>query len=306
MLHAAALSTVLLGVWIVVGSAPAKACTACACGSSAALPMGTEVPYAERLRTGVVLQTASTRETGSLGTSTALASNLVGVLLWAPWRGLMVDAALPLGGRLQWHDDALEGRSVGLGDVDVGARLLWQNRGFAPTLMAGVRLGARLPTTTWLRRDDGASRPRALQPGLGEVGGALQLQGAYAPNPTTTVVATVDGLVPLVSVYDDRHSGALVEARLLALWRFHPSASLRGGVLGRHVGDDVVTDPDAGTDNKVAVPQSTARQSLLVETGVSLDLTSSTQLALTVAIPAWQTGKVQDGPRITTALVFDW
>ena len=285
-----------------LSSAPAQACTACACGSAASLPMGAEVPWAGRLRAGVVVNTTGTSNSTALGRADVLGASVNGVLLWAPRRGLMVDVAVPLGARLQLHDGVAEGRGVGVGDIDVGARVVAQDRAFAPTWLGGLRLGARLPTTTWLRREDGQSRSRAIQPGLGELGLAAQLQGVFAPTRDITLVALVDGLLPLMSAYDSSRSGAAVDARTFGLLRANAVVSARLGLWARGTAaahhDRVAAKAAALVDE--------ARAAGGVEAGVVVDLSPEVQLGILSAVPVLSVGDVVEAPRLSASLLFDW
>ncbi len=282
-------------------SSPTRACTACACGSSASLPAGAEIPWGGRLRTGVVLTTSGTHTSDKLGRADAMGATLSGLLLWAPSSDLMLDVAVPLGARVLLHDGVGEGVGVGMGDVDVGGRVFARDRAFAPTWLGGLRVGARLPTTTWLRRDDGSSRARAVQPGLGELGLSAQLQGVYAPNRTLAFVGIVDGQLPLLSLYDDVTSGALVEARAFALLRANGLVSVRGG-LGARGNADARRDDDV----ERAKASSEARAVAFVEAGVVADLSTELQLAVTAQVPTLGLGEVGESPRLSAALLFDW
>jgi hypothetical protein len=305
--RAAKAATALLVAGVVVsqlGAADAVACTACACGSAAALPIGSEIPWAGRVRTGVVVNSASTVNEDALGVVTAKAVDVAGVVLWAPAPAVVVDAIVPLGLRELGHDGVVEGRGVGLGDLAAGARVVWRDRAFAPSLVLSSRLGGRAPSTTWLTRADGSARPRALQPGLGEATVDVQLQAVLMASSPITVALAIDAAAPLASLRDSVRSGPTVAGRGFALWRVDRRASVRGGVAVSAIGDDVKnTSADAFTDGKT---NDVGRVTAFVEAGVGVDLSDDVMVAAVAAVPVSWMGDLRDGSRTSLSLMIDW
>jgi hypothetical protein len=259
------------------------------------LPLGTEVPYAGRLRTSTVLQMGSVRRNNALGVSQSTSATLMGAALWSPTRSLGIDVAVPLAARVVTHDGVREAYGVGVGDVDVGGRLFLADRTFAPRAVAGLRLGARLPTTTWLRRPDGQSLPRGVQPGTADAAATVQLFGVALPTSTLTLTGVVDALAPLANREGEITGGFVVEGRAFAIWRAAEAVSVRGGGAATLV---------TASDTKSAAPD--ARQAVFAEVGVSVDVDASTFVAVVVAMPTWRGGRDAEGPRATLSWTRDW
>jgi hypothetical protein len=282
--------TVLLAV--VVDAAPAAACAACACGSTAALPVGTELPFVGRVRTSVGLTAASTTTKDSTGAVTVGAIGLPVTAMVAVHEALTLDVTVPLALRLRGDAQrGVDGHGVGVGDVVVGARAVWRDRAFAPHLVLGGRLGAMLPTTSILRRSDGVPMADALQPGTASLAPVLELSGAFFAG-DVVVVATTTGLVPLWSRLDENEA-ASTQARLFALWRLNERLTLRGGVIGRGTAGST-----HGDDARVGVGP---------EVGVVIDVVTDVAVAAIASVPLPVAGgAVVEGGRAELTLLVDW
>jgi hypothetical protein len=290
----AALLLLMVVLGVVVDATPARACAACACGSTAALPVGTELPFAGRVRTSVSLQAATTTTTDSTGAVTVTALGLPVTAMVAVHEALTLDVTVPLGLRLRADaQHGVDGRGVGVGDVVVGARAVWRDRPFAPRLVLGARVGAMLPTTTVLRRADGAPMASALQPGTAGLAPVLELSGAWFVG-DVVVVATASGLAPLWSRLDEVEA-ASAQARAFTLWRLDERLTLRGGLIARATGPGDSAHRD---DRRVGVGP---------EVGVIVDVVTDVAVAATASVPLPVVGgAVVEGGRAELTLLVDW
>lgn len=286
------LTVVLAVVVVVVDVTPARACAACACGSTAALPVGTELPFVGRVRTSVGLAATSTTTTDSTGAVTVGALGLPVTAMMAVHEALTLDVTVPLGLRLRADDHhGVDGQGFGVGDVVVGARAVWRDRAFAPRLVLGGRLGAMLPTTSILRRTDGTPMADALQPGTASLAPLVEVSGAFFVG-DVVVVATATGLVPLWSRLDEVEATSS-QARLFGLWRLDERLTLRGGVIGRATAGSAHGD--------------VARVGVGPEVGVVVDVVTDVAVAATASVPLPVVGgAVVEGGRAELSLLVDW
>ncbi len=299
----ALLSTALLSglLW----SSPSSACAACACGSTAALPVGAELPFAGRLRMALSTQAFSTTTADPLGDVTLFGGAGAVTIMAAVNDAIVVDVSVPLSLRLRRTGGTIDGRSVGLGDMGLGVRFVWADRPFGPRLAASVRLGATLPSSTTLTDSDGQPLTIPLQPGAGALAPHLQLTGVWLPSPTVSVMGSLSGTAPLLGVRDDL-GAAVVEGRVLGLVRATEQVSLRGGLLARGVSDTLATLAVVD-DTHVTTHHGDARAAVGPEVGVTIDLDTDIALAATASLPIVGVGDaVTDGGRAELTLLVDW
>jgi len=301
------LSTVLLST--LLWSAPSSACAACACGSTAALPVGAELPFAGRIRLALSTQAFSTTTADPLGDVTLFGGAAAVTVMVAVNRAIVVDGSLPLSLRLRRTDGTFDGRSAGLSDLGLGVRFVWTDRAFGPHLAASVRLGLTLPSSTTVTGRDGQPLTTPLQPGAGVLAPQLQLTGVWLPSTTLSVMASLSGTAPVLGLREDL-GAAVVEGRLLTIVRATDTVSLRGGLLARGVSDTIhVTDDPAIHDDHAASAHngSDARAAVGPEVGVTVDLGIDTALAATASLPVLAFGgAVTDGGRAELTLLVDW
>lgn len=298
----ALLSTTLLAT--LLWSAPSSACAACACGSTAALPVGAELPFAGRLRLALSTQAFSTTTADPLGDVTLFGGAGVVTIMGAITNAVVVDASVPLSLRLRRTGGTIDGRSVGLGDMGLGVRFVWADRAFGPHLAASVRLGATLPSSTTLTGSDGQPLTNPLQPGAGALAPQLQLTGVWLPSPTVSVMGSLSGTGPLLGLRDDL-GAAVVEGRVLALVRATEQVSLRGGLLARGVSDTLTAVTIV--DSHLTTHHGDARAAVGPEVGVTIDLDTDLALAATASLPIVGVGDaVSDGGRAELTLLVDW
>jgi len=282
----------LLALVAIIDATPVRACAACACGTTAALPVGTELPFVGRVRTSVGLVWSTTSTTDSTGTVTVAAPVMPVTAMVAVHEALTLDVTVPLGLRLRADDrHGVDGQGFGVGDIVVGARAVWRDRALAPRLVLGGRLGAMLPTTSILRRADGTPMADALQPGTASLAPLVEVSGAWFVG-DVVVVATASGLAPLWSRLDEVES-ASSQVRLFALWRLDERLTLRGGVISRATAGSA-----HGDDARIGVGP---------EVGVVVDVVTDVAVAATASVPLPVAGgAVVEGGRAELSLLVDW
>lgn len=297
------LPTVMLSA--LLWSAPSSACAACACGSTAALPVGAEFPFAGRIRMALSTQAFSTTTADPLSDVTLFGGAGAVTIMVAVNRAIVVDGSLPLSLRLRRTDGIVDGRSVGLGDMGLGVRLVWTDRAFGPRLAASVRLGATLPTSQTLTGHTGTPLSTSMQPGAAALAPQLQLTGVWLPSQTLSVMGSVAGTAPALGLRADL-GAAVVEGRLLAIVRATDIVSLRGGLLARGVSDTLSAGDDEHADHD-GEHHSDARDAVGPEVGVTIDLGTDIALAATASLPVVAFGgAVTDGGRAELTLLVDW
>lgn len=286
----------LLGATSIAWSMPASACPSCACGVQNPTRLGADVPFAGRLRVGVVSTTATLREDDMV----LLASDLSVAGSFAVTDFLVVEGALPLSTRFVLEPDAMTGRAVGLGDGRVGVRLVaWRDRAFAPRLLVAVRAQAVLPTAPTLFVRD-VPVEMALQPG----GGAVALNGSVAllarPTPRLLLGLDVAAHTPLLAVRDDASAGTTGQVSTLA--QFDVTDLLAVRAMASAVATQAPLSMH-GADGKTL----SERGSLYSGLGLSFTLSPSLLGVLDVEVPVVHFGEqiAQDGARATAGFVVD-
>lgn len=142
------LMTYALAAMLLLAPRSVKACATCECGDPTLVVMGTEQPFAQRVRPSLSLR-HRTDAVGRVGINRVELSEqrLELALAYAPLDWLMLSATVPLVRRqLDYTDLSREG-FFGIGDSDVRARLfVFRDRDLAPRHLIAVALGLKLPT----------------------------------------------------------------------------------------------------------------------------------------------------------------
>jgi hypothetical protein len=282
-------------------AAPSSACAACACGSTAALPVGAELPFAGRWRVALSTQAFSTTTADPLGDVLLQGGTGAVTIVAAVTDAIVVDVSLPLSLRLRRTGGTIDGRSMGMGDMALGARLVWTDRAFGPHLALSVRVGAMLPTSLTLTGGDGSPLSTSMQPGFAALAPQLQLTGVWLLSTTTSLLGSLSATAPLVGRRDTL-GAAVVEARLLGLGRASERVSVRGGLVARGVSDTISADALDGSHR-----DGEARAAVGPEVGVTVDIDTDVALAATASVPVVGIGgAVTEGGRAELTLIIDW
>lgn len=279
----------------------AAACAACGCGSQAPLPLGSELPFAGRLRTALTSTSMATTRADALGTAELMAAQAALSVAWSIDERWVLDGSLPVSGRALRHDGDVEATGVGVGDIDVGVRYALRSG----ALSGGLRLGGQAPTTTVIHDDTGAPITGAVQPGAAAWGVSGQAHVALAQGPLLGVV-TIAGAAPLATALSWRTPPSAL-TRAVAYFRASPLVSAVAGVSAVVVGDTV----SAGVNLR------DARVSAGPEAGVVLEPVMDWSLTLSAWVPAATAPlststtsatkeRVAEGARVSLSLAKDW
>lgn len=192
----------MLGVLLLVLSlpSPAQACSACSCGDPTLTVMGSEQPFAGRLRLSTELR-YRTDQVGEPGVD-ALALQELRLDLgasYAPRDWWVLSATAPVVFRDLTFANLSNERAAGLGDVELrGKAIVFQRESFRTRHLFGVMVGAKLPTAPLLRDSKGRTLSADAQAGTGSLDAQLGLSYAYFARPWS-LYASVTGLAPVLA-----------------------------------------------------------------------------------------------------------
>jgi hypothetical protein len=161
----------VLAVALGLSTTPAWACATCGSGDPTLTSMGTEQPFAGRLRLATSLRAWGLSE-GDAGLDQVDTREVRMDLSasYAPSRWLFLSATLPLQAR-RVRDVSLAHESAGgPGDLEVSLKaFVYRDRDFAPDHLVSVLAGAKLPTAPWQRDAQGRALSLDAQLGSGSV-----------------------------------------------------------------------------------------------------------------------------------------
>ena len=166
-----ALWAALWAVSVGLGAGRAEACAACDSGDPTLTALGTEQPFAGRLRSALALR----YRTDAIGVPGVDRSNIRELRAdlssaWAPSEGWFIVANLPFIYRRVSDDSLAESEVWGLGDAELDAKwFAWQDRAFAPRQLLAFLGGVELPTGAWQKDAAGDYLPLEVQPGSGSL-----------------------------------------------------------------------------------------------------------------------------------------
>jgi hypothetical protein len=148
-------------------SGDARACASCGCGDPTLTSMGTEQPFAGRLRLATQMR-AWSLTSGQRGEDAAALRELRMDLsvAYAPLPWLFLSAMAPLQARSRQDISLAREAGWGLGDMEIGARLfVFRDREFSPDHLVSILAGSRMPTS--VTQTDAGGRPLSLDAQLG-------------------------------------------------------------------------------------------------------------------------------------------
>jgi hypothetical protein len=145
----------------------ASACATCACGDPTLTSMGTEQPFAGRLRLAATVRAWGMTEGEAGQDAVTLRELRMDVAAsYAPVRWLFLSATLPLQARGVRDVSLARERSWGPGDLEISAKAyVFRDREFSPDHLVSVLVGAELPTSPMVH--DAQGRPLSLDAQLG-------------------------------------------------------------------------------------------------------------------------------------------
>ncbi|PTL80887.1 transporter [Vitiosangium sp. GDMCC 1.1324] len=209
------------------------ACATCACGDPTLTSMGTEQPFAGRLRFAAQMRAWGLTTGQESVDAVALRELRMDLsVAYAPLPWLFLSATLPLQARTVRDVSLARETSWGLGDMEVGAKVfVFRDREFSPDHLLGVFVGARLPTSPTVSDRDGRPLSLDAQLGTGSVDPILGL--SYSTfRADWSFVASATGYLPTRGREGFR-AGASLRSTLAAQYQPNPRWALRLAVDGR-------------------------------------------------------------------------
>ena len=175
---------------VLLYGAEVLACATCACGDPTLTVMGTEQPFAGRLRLSASFDLRS--ETSGLTERTSIEEQRLGFgTSYAIVDWLQVSLSVPLVRKHVTAPDLSTDTTYNLGDLDLRARaVVWRDRNFAPRHLLSFNVGAELPTTPLLEHNDGTSLAVEAQAGTGSLDPMFGLSYAFFANPISLFAST--------------------------------------------------------------------------------------------------------------------
>lgn len=287
----------------------ARACAVCGCGDSTLSVTGTEAPLGGRVRTGAEVRALEDSWAGPVGGTTVMRDvRTTLVASFAPLRHLMLSVALPVVARDVVLPNLARVRTVGLGDVDLRARLfVMQDRFLQPRHQLSAHAGVLLPTALALSLPGSAAaarrRPRlnAVDEAVGGMMSVMPLLGVtYQMRPWSqlTVQSTVNLQVPVAFTTDTR-VGAMANVLGAVQWQPVGRAALRGLLEGRAASPTRVGG--LGTDKNSGGAVLFSGGEVVASPWTDLLFTAS------IRVPVWNAlhGRQQVGPVLAVGVIRD-
>jgi hypothetical protein len=157
-----------LCVAVVIKAGPVFACATCLCGDPTITTMGSEKPFAGRMRAAVEYLSRS-EKTGEPGVSEIVTDEerVTYSFSYAPNAEWIVAASLPFATKQVTRFDTSRAQGSGMGDLDLSARwFLGTDESFPARHLWGLQFGLRVPTSTE-QRHAGEVIDIDAQPGAG-------------------------------------------------------------------------------------------------------------------------------------------
>lgn len=147
----------------------ARACATCACGDPTLTSMGTEQPFAGRLRLATTVRAWGQTQGEAAVDAVSLRELRMDLsAAYAPRSWLILSATLPLQARSVRDVSLMREQGWGPGDLEVAAKAyVFRDKAFSPNHLLGVLVGARLPTSPTLHAADGTALSIDAQLGTG-------------------------------------------------------------------------------------------------------------------------------------------
>ncbi len=161
-------------------ASPASACATCGCGDPTLTSMGSEKPFAGRLRTGLGV---SAREDvmGDPGVDELELSEqrLDLQVAWAPTSWLFLQGNLPFFRRETRDATWAKAETIGLGDLELRAKFFVYKDRAMPRHLIAVTPGVTIPLSSMKEDAQGQPLPMEAQPTLGTFAGLLGVSYAH-------------------------------------------------------------------------------------------------------------------------------
>lgn len=221
------------------------ACATCACGDPTLTSMGTEQPFAGRLRFANQVRAWGLTTGQEAVDAVALRELRMDLsVAYAPLPWLFLSATLPLQTRSVQDVSLARETAWGPGDMEVGAKVfVFRDRDFSPDHLVGLLVGARLPTSPTVRDADGRPLSLDAQLGTGSLDPLLGLSYSTFRG-DWSFLASATGYLPTRGREGFR-AGASLRTTLAAQLQPGPRWALRLALDGRLEGpSDLLGVPD--------------------------------------------------------------
>jgi hypothetical protein len=220
----------LLACAVGLSGARAYACAVCGCGDPTLTRLGTEQPFAGRVRGSAELRLRSDDVGQPRVDQIRLREQRLDLALaWAPHDRVFLMLTVPLLHRSVEYVNLARRSTWGLGDVELRAKVfVLRERVERATHLVGAVVGVKTPTAPAQRDPSGALLPVELEPGTGSFDPLAALSYAFFDDPWSAYVS-VQGTYPTQGREDFRAAPSL-RATALGQYQFMPLLALRGGV----------------------------------------------------------------------------
>ena len=234
----------------VAATAPtAHACAVCQCGDPTLTTMGSEKPFAGRLRLSLDMRYRTDHVGQPAIDELDIHEERADLALsWAPREWLLLAADLPLVHRRVSYVNLARQSVTGPGDVELRAKaFVFRDRHFAPRHLVAVQVGASLPTAPLLRDGRGMALPSEAQLGTGGVSPLAGLSYGFFADPWSLYASAI-GYLPIGS-RAGLDQGASLRSTVAAQYQARTWLAGRLGVdtrLDARSVENGTDDPDSG------------------------------------------------------------
>jgi hypothetical protein len=288
-------------VAVIASMAPARAwaCATCGCGDLTLTVMGSEKPFAGRLRSAVQVQ----QRTDTVGrvdfNEQSLSEQRVDAqLVWVPVDKLVLMLDVPALTREVRYVNLAEKDTTGLGDVELrGKFFIYQDDVFVPHHLLALTGGVKLPTAHLQRGPDGELLPIELQPGTGSVDPIGGFAYAYFDFPWS-FYASATGILTTMGQNGYRSSRSLRTTTALQ-YQLIPEVALRAGV-------DTRTDSIALENGAPAADSGGFIGFATAETLFSFGMDWMLYGAVRVPVVNALLGRHVEGPFVSAGIAYDF
>lgn len=277
----------------------AWACSTCGCGDLTLTVMGSEKPYAGRLRAALELR-HRTDAVGTPGFTEQRLSEqrLDAQLIWAPLDRLVLMVDVPALYRDVRYVNLANRSTTALGEIELRAKaFVYQNDPYVPSHLLAVIGTLKLPTAPLQRGADDTLLPIELQAGTGSFDPGAGIAYAYFADPWS-FYASVTGVYATRGDQGYRASRSLRSTTALQ-YQLMPSLALRGGI-------DTRTDSTAIEDSATAADSGGFIGFATAEALISPVEDTLVYLALRVPVVNALRGNHDEGVYLSGGLAYDF
>lgn len=290
----------LLAAAVILGTTrDVRACAVCGCGDPTLTGLGTEQPFAGRIRGSAELRIRSDDVGEPRVDQIKLREQRLDLALaWAPHDRLFVMLTVPLLHRSVEYVNLARRTTWGIGDVELRAKVfVLRERVERVTHLVGAVLGVKTPTAPVQRDPNGLLLPVELQAGTGSFDPLAALSYAFFDDPWSAYLS-VQGTYPTQGREDFRAAPSL-RSTALGQYQFTTVFALRGGVDTRLDGKSYDGDtPDRDSGGFIAFAGGDA----LVSPVMDLVLSAGVRIPVVNALSGFH----HEGPAFLLGAAYDF